>query len=68
MEVRGGKVKGVDIGELEGIVEETASSSFAGAYGDEPYAPLLGRNTSTRICAVVSKISWIATPPFLPRE
>ena len=53
MEVRGGKVEGVDIGEREGIVEETTSSSFAGAYGDEPYAPLPGRNASTCICAVV---------------
>ena len=35
------------------VVEEgRASLSRKGAYGIEPYAPLPGRNTGTRICAV----------------
>ena len=53
MEVRGGKVEGVDIGEGEGAIDASSSSSDAGAYGSEPYAPLPGRNASTCICAVV---------------
>ena len=65
MEVLGIEGKGVDVGEGEGAIDASSSSSDAGACGSEPYAPLPGRNASTCICAVVC-IPWIMAPLLLP--
>ena len=67
MEVLGGEVEGVDIGDGEGIIGKRASSSLARACGDGPYAPLPGRNTSTRICAV-SSVLGISVDTNRPRS
>ena len=54
MEVLGIEGTDVVVGVGEGAIVASPSSSDAGAYGSEPYAPLPGRNASTCICAVVN--------------
>ena len=71
IEVRGGcKIEGVKVGDGDVEAEKKAPSSSARAYGDEPYAPLPGRNRSECICEVVNASSKNAerASPLVPPD